>query len=231
MNIEKTIKELPQEGRPYDKFREQGPEFLTDAELIAIVLRTGTPGISATALAERILHLSKSYPGLLGLQHLTIKELMHLKGVGQVKAIQIKCIGELSRRIAKSTARRKLDFKDPETIAWYYMEDLRHQEQEQLICMMLDTKNVLLGDLVISKGTVNAALISPRELFLNALQYHAVNIIMIHNHPSGNPEPSQEDVLITKRIQDAGRLIGIHLLDHIIIGDQCFVSLCQMGII
>lgn len=231
MNKEKTIKELPQECRPYEKFWEQGPEFLTDAELLAIVLRTGTQGASSVVLADQILNMPESYQGLLGLQHISTKELMHLKGIGRVKAIQIKCIGELSRRIAKTSARRGLDFKDPETIARYYMEDLRHQEQEILICMMLDTKNQLLGDLIISKGTVNSSLISPRELFLNALQFHAVNIIMIHNHPSGNPAPSREDILITERIRDAGQLIGISLLDHIIIGDQQFVSFCHKGIL
>lgn len=225
-----TIKDIPAECRPYERFGLQGAEFLTDAELLAIILRTGAQGVSSVALAEQILNLSTSYEGLLGLQHISAKELTRLKGIGKVKSIQIKCIGELSKRISKSAARRNLDFENPETIARYYMEDLRHQEQEVLICMMLDTKNQLLGDLLISKGTVNTSLISPRELFLNALQFHAVNIIIIHNHPSGNPLPSEEDILVTERIRDAGELIGIHLLDHIIIGDHQFLSFCQKGL-
>ena len=148
-----------------------------------------------------------------------------------MKAIQVKCIGELSRRIAKGAFGPFLDFKNPDTIADYYMEDLRHQEQEVLMCIMLDTKNHFLGDVQISKGTVNASLISPREIFLSALQFHAVHVILVHNHPSGNPLPSGEDIRITRRIQNAGELLGIYLLDHIIIGDRRHISLCQEGMI
>ena len=227
MKITESMKQLPKEQRPYEKFQINGPEQLSDSELLAIILRTGTQGVSSLALAGHILNFSESYEGLLGLQHLSIKDLMKLKGIGKVKAIQIKCIGELSRRIAKSAAGKKLDFKNPKTIASYYMEDLRHQEQEMLLLIMLDTKNAFLGDVMISKGTVNASLISPREIFLTALQFHAVNIILIHNHPSGNPHPSNEDVQVTKRVQSAGEMLGIHLLDHIVIGDQSYVSLWQ----
>lgn len=227
MRYIKNMKELPKEEQPYEKFQLSGPEQLSDAELLAIILRTGTKGVSSVSLAEDILNLSTQEKGLHSLQYLSINELMHLKGVGQVKAVQIKCIGELSRRIAKSTARKKLNFQDPETIASYYMEDLRHQEQEMLFLMMLDTQNALLGDLMISKGTVNASLISPREIFLTALKFQAVHIVLVHNHPSGNPTPSQEDIRITKRIQLAGEMLGVHLIDHIIIGDRNFCSLCK----
>ncbi|MCH1983321.1 DNA repair protein RadC [Ruminococcus sp. OA3] len=231
MKKHETIKKLPVESRPYEKFRLHGAQSLTDAELLAIILRSGTHGTSSIELAQHLLALSKGHEGLLGLHHLSLAQLTEVKGIGDVKAVQIKCIGELSRRIAKGASSPFLDFKSPDTIADYYMEDLRHQEQEVLLCMMLDTKNHFLGDVQVSKGTVNASLISPREIFLSALQFHAVHIILVHNHPSGNPRPSNEDILITKRILEAGELLGIYLLDHIIIGDRRHISLCQEGMI
>ncbi len=182
-------------------------------------------------LAGQILQLSKDESGLLGLHHLSLQQLMELRGVGKVKAIQLKCLGELSTRIARTSARKKLSFTDPETIALYYMEQLRHQEQEQLVCMFLNTRNQFLGEAVLSKGTVNASLISPREIFLTALQYHAVHLILVHNHPSGDASASEEDILLTRRVAQAGELLGITLLDHIVIGDHEYVSLRRQGVL
>ena len=125
----------------------------------------------------------------------------------------------------------KISFTDPETIALYYMEQLRHQEQEQLVCMFLNTRNQFLGEAVLSKGTVNASLISPREIFLTALQYHAVQLILVHNHPSGDASASKEDILLTRRVAQAGELLGITLLDHIVIGDHEYVSLRRQGVL
>ena len=130
----------------------------------------------------------------------------------------------------RDRAKRVLDFKEPESIAHYYMETLRHEEQEHVICMMLDTKNHFLGDICLTKGTVNTSLISPRELFLEALAFHAVHLILVHNHPSGDPSPSAEDIQVTRRIARAGALLGITLLDHIVIGGQNYVSLFEAGI-
>lgn len=223
------IKNMPPQMRPYEKFKLLGAERLQDEELLAIILRSGTKGRSSISLAKELLNLPKGQKGLLGLQHLSLAELMEVPGIGEVKAVQIKCIGELSKRIARSSSGLSLQFDRPETIAEYYMEELRHQEQECLICMMLDTKNHFLGDVQISKGTVNSSLVSPREIFLSALSYHAVYIILIHNHPSGNPEPSKQDILVTQRIQAAGEMLGITLLDHIIIGDLTYCSLHQEG--
>ena len=221
-----TIKALPAQDRPYEKCLEFGPEHLTDAELLAVILRTGRRGSSSLELSYEILQLADiRRQGLDGLHHLSIPELMGIPGIGKVKAIQLKCIGELSRRMARQKARNRLSFHAPETIADYYMEELRQLEQEVLLCMMLDTKNHLLGEKRMFLGTVNASLVSPRELFLEALRFQAVNIILVHNHPSGDPTPSQEDVQITQRVQQGGELLGIHLLDHIIIGEHTYVSL------
>lgn len=226
----KKMKQIPEEERPYEKCVRLGAEALTDAELLAVLLRTGTKGSPSVHMAEEVLNLSREKEGLLGLHSLSLAQLKSVKGIGKVKAVQIKCIGELSKRIAQTTARKGLQFTKPWSIADYYMERLRHKEQEELICMMLDTKNHLLGEEMIFKGTVNASLVSPREVFLAAMSYHAVGILLVHNHPSGDPAPSQADLDFTQRILEAGELLGISLLDHIIIGDCRYLSFRQQGI-
>lgn len=227
-----TMKQLPEEERPYEKCLAYGPEVLTDSELLAVILRSGTKGISSVALASQILEAKAGgEQGLLGIHHLSMGELMEFRGIGQVKAVQIKCIGELSKRIASVSAKKLLDFQNPDTIADYYMEQMRHEEQEIMICMMLNTKNQLLGETVISRGTVNASLVSPRDLILAAFRFRAVFIIIVHNHPSGDPKPSRDDLDITKRIQEACSLVDIPLLDHIIIGDQRYISFRQEGML
>lgn len=218
-------------NRPYERCLMYGPASLTDAELLAVIIRSGTVGINATALADKILHLPGPDSGLLALCHLSIQELMELPGIGQIKAIQLKCVGELSKRIATYNAKQELSFSDPCSIADYYMEQLRHEEKESLFCMMLDTKNNLIRDECISTGTVNYAVLSTRELFLAALRYRAVSIILVHNHPSGDPAPSMEDIQLTERVRKAGNLLSIRLLDHIVIGDKCYVSFRENGIL
>lgn len=222
---------MESESRPYEKCLKYGPSVLSDAELLAVIIRTGTRGISSEELAAQILGLSKSENGLLGICHLSRQELTAVPGIGEVKAIQVLCIGELSKRIATCQARRRLSFTEPASIAEYYKEQLRHEEQEVMICMMLDTKNHLIGEEMISKGTVNGSMISPRELFLTALRFRAVHIIVVHNHPSGDATPSQADIDITCRIKQAGDLLGIYLLDHIIIGDFEYVSFREKGML
>ena len=221
-----TMKEIPESQRPYEKCIREGENTLSDSELLAVILRCGTRGMNSLTLANDILsHMEQSpYPGLLGLLHCSVSDLKKIHGIGTVKAVQLKCIGELSKRIASTAARISLDFNSPDSIAAYYMEQLRHQEQEIMICMMLDNQNHLLGDTMLSKGTVNATLITPREVYLEALRYHAVNLILIHNHPGGNPAPSKCDKEITERICQAGEMLGINLLDHIIIGDHRYIS-------
>lgn len=231
MKYLQRIQELPPDERPYEKCLHSGPEKLTDSELLAVVLRSGTRGSSSVQLADEVLHLGQNEQGLLGIYHLSMEELMQIRGIGQVKAVQIKCIGELSKRIATREAGKLLDFHSPDTIAAYYMERMRHEEQEQMICTMLNTKNQFLGDEVISRGTVNSSLVSPRDLILAAFRHRAVYMILVHNHPSGNPEPSKDDLLFTKRVWEAGALVDIPLLDHIVIGDQQYFSFRQEGLL
>ena len=227
-----TIKELPESERPYEKCIREGESALSDSELLA-VMRCGTRGVSSLALANDIMNYMKesSYPGLAGILHSSLSELRKIHGVGKVKAVQLKCIGELSKRISSAAAKPALSFHHPDSIAAYYMEQLRHQEQELMICMMLDNQNHLLAERLLSKGTVNAALITPREIYMEAVRCHAVSLILIHNHPGGNPAPSRNDILITEQIYQAGEILGIHLLDHIIIGDHQYVSFKEQGMI
>lgn len=224
-NNNRPVKELPAADRPYEKFARFGAQALSDAELLAIILRSGTKGISSLQLAHKVLENGKWEEGLNGLFHLDTRELEKIPGIGHVKAIQLKCVCEISRRISRNAARLNLCFDSPASIATYYMETLRHEEQEQVYCMMLDSKNSLLGDLCVTKGTVNYSVLSPREIFLAALSYRAVSIVLIHNHPSGDPSPSADDIRTTQEIYDAGRLLGIALLDHIVIGNNCYVSI------
>ena len=211
------LKENADTTRPYEKCLLYGAESLTDDQLLAVIIRTGTREKSCLELAMEVLRLKTGRADILGLMSLTIPELMTIPGIGQVKAIQLKCVGELSKRIATRRAESGLSFKDPGTIADYYMERLRHEEKENLFLLMLDTKFKLLGEERISVGTVDFAVVSVRELFLAAMRHRAVQIILVHNHPSGDPQPSEADINITRRVFTAGEMMGIKLLDHIVI--------------
>ena len=227
-----TMKDIPEDDRPYEKCLKCGPEGLSDAELLSIIIRTGSKEDNSLGLAQKILALNYPKEGILGLLHLSLPELMQIKGIGRVKGAQLLCIGELSRRIWKKAALEDVvSFTNPVDIMNYYVEDLRHKEQEQIRIMLLNTKGALIRDVLISQGTVNSSVVSPREIFLEALKYHAVNLILVHNHPSGDPAPSQEDIQLTRRVKEAGELIGIRLLDHIIIGDNSYISLREGGIL
>jgi len=224
------IKFLPMEDRPYEKCFAFGAEYLTDSELLAVILKSGTKGESSVDLARRVLELSKN-DGLLGICKIPLSELMTIKGIGKVKAIQIKCVAELSRRISKSNLQNKLVYNSPKSIVKHYMEDLRHKEVEEFVMLALNNKSVLLDEFVISKGTVNSSIASPREIFIQALRVKAVNIIIMHNHPSGDPTPSRNDILTTNTIKSAGDIIGINVIDHIIIGDNMYYSFNEHGLL
>ncbi len=223
--------QMPIFERPYEKFNRLGVQALSDEELLAIILRTGSKKEDALHLATRILHNNQEYSGLLSLNHLTFNELTLLHGIGKVKATQILCLSEITKRMAKATRKDGVHLLSPDAVANYYMEDMRHLTNEQIMLVLLDTKSKILGNKIISSGTVNASLLAPRELFIYALKHGAVNIILLHNHPSGDPSPSSEDLAATKRVKEAGVLIGIRLMDHLIIGDNKYVSLKEQGLL
>lgn len=231
MNEIATMKGLPEEERPYEKCQKNGPKVLSDTELLAVILRTGTTGKTALELAQDILYNEGRERGVLNIHQWTFQELIRMKGVGKVKAIQILCISELAKRLSKAKVAPTLSFNNPASIAEFYMEEMRHEKQEVVKLLLLNTKSKFLGTIDISKGTVNGSALSPREIFIEALQMGAVNIVLLHNHPSGDPTPSKEDILLTKRVKCAGEMIGIDLVDHIIIGNHSYTSFAEKNII
>ena len=216
---------------PYDKFMRLGPEYLSDAELLAIMLRTGTRNKTPIELGRDILKLAGDDMGLLGLYHFNIKALIQIPGIGEVKAVQLLCIAEIAKRTSNMQARPDLTFDKPETVAAYYMERMRHKDTEQLLLVLLDAKRHILNESVLSTGTFNATLISPRDICVRAMRNEASYIVILHNHPSGDPTPSRQDVLVTQKIKEVSDLVEIPLLDHIIIGDNRYTSFIQKGLL
>ena len=216
---------------PYDKFMRLGPEYLSYAELLAIMLRTGTRSKTPIELGRDILKLAGDDMGLLGLYHFNIKALMQIPGIGEVKAVQLLCIAEIAKRTSNMQARPDLTFDKPETVAAYYMERMRHKDTEQLLLVLLDAKRHILNESVLSTGTFNATLISPRDICVRAMRNEASYIVILHNHPSGDPTPSRQDVLVTQKIKEVSDLVEIPLLDHIIIGDNRYTSFIQKGLL
>lgn len=231
MKEKRSMKNLPMEERPYEKCLSGGVRTLSDAELLAAILGNGTIGKTALELAMELLYENTSEPGFLHILQLGLEDLQRIQGIGKAKAIRLLCVAEFARRLAKQSAKDRLDFSNPKSVADYYMEDLRHLKQEQLILVMLNGKNKLLGDKTLFVGTVNQSLVNPREVYLEALKREAVFIILLHNHPSGDITPSNADVVMTRKMKEAGELIGIRLLDHIIIGNQEYSSFCNQGLL
>lgn len=219
------------EELPYDKFLRLGAENLSDAELLAIMLRTGTKDKTPIELGRDILKLAGERFGLLGLHHFDVKELMRIPGIGEVKAVQLLCIAEIAKRTANMSAKTELCFDKPETVASYYMEQLRHKTTEHLTLVLLDNRKNILNETVISVGTSNATLVSPREIGIRALRFEAAYMMLLHNHPSGDPTPSRQDILVTRKIKEVSDLVEIPLLDHIIIGDNRYTSFNQKGLL
>ncbi len=222
------ISDLPESERPYEKCERFGAGALSDAELLAVLLRTGSEGTGALEMSRSILE-SLGSGGIAQLHKASMEDLQEIRGIGKVKATQIRCIAELSRRIAQAKigSQDSLVYDSPEVIGAYYMEEMRHESQEIALVLCLSSKGRLLGKKIISRGTVNSAFITPREIFVEALAHRAASVILLHNHPSGDPAPSMEDIELTNRVFQAGEMIGIPLLDHLIIGDRSYVSMRQ----
>jgi len=228
---EKVCEGRKMTNKPYEKFKELGAKALSNEELLAIILRTGTSNKPALKVAEEVLNTKDAYQGkLMGLYHKSLKELMEIDGIGEVKAIKLKCLTELSLRMAKERLENKIVFTNPSDIAGYYMETCRHLEVENVLLLCLDNQLHLIKQCELSKGTINTSLVSPREIFIEAIKAKAVYILLIHNHPSGDPSPSRADIQITLKVVEAGNIMDIKLLDHIIIGDHSYVSLKEQKI-
>ena len=228
-----TMKELPEEERPYERLVKKGAAALSDAELLAIILKTGRCGESSLDMSRRLLCAAgPSEEGALSsLLGLTLEELMNFQGIGKVKALQLKALLELSSRLAVRRGGEINRVMDAAGIADRYIPQMRYLKKEEIRGIWVDNRFRILGETVLSLGSVNQALLSPREIFLEAFRYKAVYFILLHNHPSGDPMPSQADLSGTGRIRQAGQLLEIGLLDHIIIGDGTFFSMKEEGLL
>lgn len=216
------------EDMPYEKFQRYGIEKLTDSDLLAILLRTGTKDMNVKELAQYLLNQAKTgmeKTSLLYLNDLSYEQLQQIKGIGRIKAMQIQAVLELSKRMVQERYQLGIKVDKPHILADYFMEELRHKKNECFIVVFLSAKCKLLGHDVISKGSLTASIVHPREVYKSAIQKSAHSIIVLHNHPSGDPTPSKEDLQITLRLKSAGEVVGIPLLDHIIIGDGIYKSL------
>ncbi|MBX9973216.1 DNA repair protein RadC [Cytobacillus firmus] len=220
------IKDFPQDERPRERFVQNGPQSLSIHELIAILLRTGTKDESVLQLANRLL---THFEGLRLLKDASLDEITAIKGIGSAKAIQLLAAVEIGRRISNLTYDDRYIIRSPEDGANYVMHDMRFLSQEHFVCLYLNTKNQVLHKQTIFIGSLNASIVHPREVFKEAFRRSAASIICIHNHPSGDPTPSREDIEVTKRLAESGKIIGIDVLDHLIIGENKFVSLKEKG--
>ena len=220
------MKELPEAERPYEKLEQYGAKALTNAELIAIIIKTGTKGETAVGLAQQILKLNNTKEeNLKFLMDLTVEEFMKIKGIGKVKAIQLKAVCELATRINTISNYKEKQIKRPQDIAEILIEEMRFEKQEILKIAMLNNKNKLLKIKDIAKGGGNFVTATMKSILNEAVKIEAAKIILIHNHPAGDPTPSNQDIEFTKNVEQASKLLGIQLLDHIVIGNGNYVSI------
>jgi len=222
-----TIKDMPVGERPRERLQHYGAGALSTAELIAILLRSGVAGESVLHLAERLL---ARYGGLTGLAQASFAELCQEKGIGPAKVTQIKAALELGRRLLVASPQERPQVRSPADAANLLMLEMSLLAQEQMRVILLDSKNRVLAIPTIYQGSLNTSLIRVGELFREAIRQNCAAIIVVHNHPSGDPTPSPEDVLVTKQIVEAGKLLDIEVLDHLVIGRQRYVSLKERGL-
>ncbi|MDD2485315.1 MAG: DNA repair protein RadC [bacterium] len=222
------IKALPEEDRPRERLFRDGAEALSDAELLAIIIAVGNDRESSKRLAERLLALG----GLRYLMDATVQELMEIRGIGKAKAAQIKSAVELGLRLsAERVSLCRTVIKTPDDAANLLMTRMRYGDREEFRAILLNTKNQVLSIQTVSIGTTNSSLAHPREMLRAALKHGAVAVILAHNHPSGDPQPSPEDINVTRQLKEAGSMVGITVLDHVVIGDGSYVSLKAQGML
>lgn len=220
------MKDVPKEERPRERLIQYGESQLSNQEIIAILLGSGTKNESVMDIANRLLI---HFEGLKLLDDATIEEITSIKGIGLAKGVTILAALELGRRIRQYVPAEEFVIRSPKDGANYVMESMRHLNQEHLLVLFLDTKNRIIHKQTIFIGSLNASIVHPREIFREAVKRTSASIICVHNHPSGDPTPSQEDIQVTKRLVEAGKIMGIELLDHIIIGNRKYTSLKEKG--
>ncbi len=215
------ILEIPAENRPRERLSALGPSALSDAELLAIILKTGNKNENVIDMSNRL--FSKHSLGKLS--GCTLAELQEINGIGNAKACQIQALFELGRRYSKAVNGRLKRISDSKDLFRMFKDELAEKNKEHFYCVLLNSKNAVIGYDLITVGTLNESLIHPREVFKKAIKESACSIALVHNHPSGDPTPSEEDREVTRKIRETGKIIGIELIDHVIIGKEKYKSL------
>ena len=217
-----TIKQLPKSERPYEKAKMYGFNQLSSSELLAIIIKSGTRNENSVDIAKRILLLVND---LSEIENLSLKDLQNIKGIGEVKSVQIKAIFELAKRINGPLNKSEIKITKPKDIANLLMNEMRFEKQEKVKVLLLNTKNMLISMKDIVIGETNFASVTPKQIYAEAVKMQVNKIILVHNHPSGDPTPSKEDYDLTKHLLKAGDLLGIRLLDHVVIGNNKYESI------
>jgi DNA repair protein RadC len=223
-----TVRDLPKPERPRERLQKFGPEALSAQELLALVIGRGIPNKSVMNIAQELL---AKFGNIKAISQATIEELSQIKGIGLAKAAQIKACFELGRREELEPELKHFDIKDPEAVVKAIRASIKDKAKEHFKLILLNPRNKIIGISTISIGTLNASLVHPREVFKDAITHSAASVVLAHNHPSGDPEPSEDDLKITKKLVDSGKILGIEVLDHIIIGKNNFCSFKERGLI
>ena len=223
------IKEIPQSERPYEKLEMYGAQALSNAELLAIIIKNGTKEESSVMLAQKILSMQKStQDSLRFLQDISIKEFMSIKGIGKVKAIQLLAVCELTKRISRPIKNFNVQIKSPQDVADLLINELKYEKREIVKVLMLNAKNNILKIQDIAQGGTSFAVFEIKDVLKEAIKIGAPKIILVHNHPSGDPTPSHEDIELTQKLEEVSKMLEIELLDHVIIGDGKYKSIFSM---
>jgi DNA repair protein RadC len=227
-DISFTVYDLPKPERPRERLQKFGAEALSAQELLALVIGRGIPKKSVMNIAQELL---TKFGNIKAISQATIEELSQIKGIGLAKAAQIKACFELGRREELEPELKNFDIKDPETVVKAVRAGIKDKAKEHFKLILLNPRNKIVGISTISIGTLNASLVHPREVFKDAIKHSAASIILAHNHPSGDPDPSEDDLTITKRLTEAGKILGVEVIDHIIVGKNGFFSFKEKGLI
>ena len=220
------MKELPISERPYEKLEMYGANSLSNAELLAIIIKTGTKEESSVTIAQKILNLNEDRKNNLKfLQDISINELTKIKGIGKIKAIQLKAVSELTKRMSRPITNNKIKITCPQDVANLLIDELKNEKRELVKVLILNSKNIIIKILDDSYGSSNLARVTPKDILAEVIKMEAPKIILVHNHPSGDPLPSKADMAFTDRLIEASKLLGVELLDHIVIGHDSYESI------
>jgi DNA repair protein RadC len=223
-----TVRDLPRQERPRERLQKFGPEALSAQELLALVIGRGIPKKSVMNIAQELI---TKFGNIKAIGQATIEELSQIKGIGLAKAAQLKACFELGKREELEPELKNFDVKDPESVVKAIRASIKDKAKEHFKLILLNPRNKIIGISTISIGTLNASLVHPREVFKDAIMHTAASVVLAHNHPSGDPEPSEDDITITKRLIEAGKILGVEVIDHIIVGKNGFFSFKEKGLI